>query len=330
MWLPARSAASARTTTARRREPILRQRSARPGAELDLERASASRSELGAGPPDREPPSPRSGGESQTVRRASRDRHGNPEARELVGADSNRQAAAPDGARALHPPPSQSDVRCDCVGGRSRARLGGRARRIGGMRRRRVGETAEPHDPVIRAVCHPDRARLADGDAEGLKELPGARALLAPLGDEVAVAVETLDPVVVGIAHEDVAKGVHGDPGRGSELPVGASGAAPGADEVPRGVELLDSVVARVCDVDVAGRVDRHVPRPLELTVTRPRRSDHGERVSGWAELLDAVVVGVRDVDVARRVGGAAPRPVELTRQAPKPPHWPSRPPPVS
>ena len=97
-------------------------------------------------------------------------------------------------------------------------------------------------------------------------ELPLARAIHAPFGNEPSCGVELLDAVVVCVCNVDTAvERAHGDTHRSLEIPIGDAILTPFGNEPSCGGELLDAVVSIVCNVDAAVGCHGDTSRVIEL-----------------------------------------------------------------
>src|SRR5205823_3718213 len=118
--------------------------------------------------------------------------------------------------------------------------------------------------------------------ADGEVELPVARAVAPPPGEEGAVRIELLDAVVVLVRDVDVAApvGRHAD----GEVEFAGAGAPPRGEEGAVRIELLDAVVVPVRDVDVAAPVGRHANGVVEFAAPRARLDAplQEERAARW------------------------------------------------
>src|SRR6266704_1970838 len=149
------------------------------------------------------------------------------------------------------------------------------------LRYSRAGELLDAMVVRIRDIDVPAPVR---GHALGVPELPIARAVAAPHGEDVAVRVELLDAVVVPVRDVDVPAPVGRHAIGEVELAVGRAGAPPRGEEGAGRIELLDAVVVPVRDVDVPAAVARHADGVVEIAVPRARLDAplEQERAARW------------------------------------------------
>src|SRR5882724_5428539 len=96
------------------------------------------------------------------------------------------------------------------------------------LRYSRAGELLDAMVVRIRDIDVPAPVR---GHALGVPELPIARAVAAPRGEDVAARVELLDAVVAPIRDVDIPAPVGRHAGGVVELPVARAEAPPGGEE---------------------------------------------------------------------------------------------------
>src|SRR5206468_6993444 len=136
---------------------------------------------------------------------------------------------------------------------------------------RRYSRAGELLDAIVVRVRDVDVPTPVRGHALGVPELPIARAIAAPHGEDVAVRVELLDAVVVSVRDVDVPAPVGRHAVGEVELAVVRAGAPPRREEGSVPIVLLDAVVVPVCDIDVPAPVGRHADGVVEIAVPRAR-----------------------------------------------------------
>lgn len=162
-------------------------------------------------------------------------------------------------------------------------------------------------DATVIGVPDDDLRALVRGNATRAHELFVATALLPPLQEEAAVAVEFLDAVIPGISDVNHALSVDCHPGREVELPVAGAMDSPLKQELSAAIECLDTVVVigdeyRAACVDRDSTGDRPADPENELPFAVADAPPGHEELPAAVELLDAMMAGINHIHITRRI----------------------------